>query len=88
MTLNERQQRAVLQAVLAAFTYGSPLFTSQIHLFLPTSADSLSLFRLSKHVDLFYSHMISTVTHGLCIGVITDTLVITELRGVRVVQIP
>ena len=28
------------------------------------------------------------VTHGLCIGVITDTLVITELRGVRVVQIP
>ena len=29
-----------------------------------------------------------TVTHGLCVGVITDTLVITELRGVRVVQIP
>ena len=28
------------------------------------------------------------VTHGLCVGVITDTLVITELRGVRVVQIP
>ena len=28
------------------------------------------------------------VMHRLCIGVITDTLVITELRGVRVVQIP
>ena len=28
------------------------------------------------------------VMHGLCVGVITDTLVITELRGVRVVQIP
>ena len=31
---------------------------------------------------------VSCVTHGLCVGVITDTLVITELRGVRVVQIP
>ena len=28
------------------------------------------------------------VMHGLCVGVITDTLVITKLRGVRVVQIP
>ena len=33
-------------------------------------------------------HSSPSVTHGLCVGVITDTLVITELRGVRVVQIP
>ena len=60
MTLNERQQHAVLQAALAAFTYCSSIFTSQIHLFLPTPADSISLFHLLKHTDLFYSHIIST----------------------------
>ena len=35
-----------------------------------------------------YNDCKDPVTHGLCVGVITDTLVITELRGVRVVQIP
>ena len=31
---------------------------------------------------------VHVVMHRLYVGVITDTLVITELRGVRVVQIP
>ena len=59
-TMNEKKQRAMLQAVLAAITYGSPFFSSHIHIFLPAPADSISLFRLSKHADLFYSHLIST----------------------------
>ena len=59
-TMNERKQRAMLQAVLAAITYGSTFFSSHIHFFLPAPADSISLFRLSKHADLFYSHLIST----------------------------
>ena len=43
---------------------------------------------LSTPTTLDPSHILTFVTHGLCVGVITDTLVITELRGVRVVQIP
>ena len=39
-------------------------------------------------LEVAQDRQMQSVTHGLCVGVITDTLVITELRGVRVVQIP
>ena len=58
--MNKKKQPAILQAVLAALTYDPSSFSSHIHIFLPAPADSISLFCLSKHVDLFYSHLIST----------------------------
>ena len=39
-------------------------------------------------LEVAQDRQMQSVMHRLCIGVITDTLVITELRGVRVVQIP
>ena len=56
----------------------------------------VSLYIMSAHLSLAnkwlppFVNVVNcvNVTHGLCVGVITDTLVITELRGVRVVQIP
>ena len=59
-TMNEKRQHAILQAVLAALMYDPLSFSSHIHNFLPALADSISIFRLSKHADLFYSHLIST----------------------------
>ena len=55
-----KKASAMIQACLAGLTYEP--FSSSIELFLPAPADSFSLFRLSKHAGLSYSHLI---THRL-----------------------
>ena len=49
---------ARIQACLAGLTSYSPFYSS-IEIFLPAPADSFSLFRLSKHAGLTFSHLIT-----------------------------
>ena len=58
--MNEKKNVAMLQACLAGLTYDS--FSSHICIFFPAPADAYSVFRLSKHAGLSFSHLI---THSL-----------------------
>ena len=58
--MNEKKNVAMLQACLAGLTYDS--FSSHIRIFFPTPADAYSVFHLSKHTGLSFSHLI---THTL-----------------------
>ena len=53
---------ALLQACLAGLMYAS--FFYHLRIFLPASADSLSLFRPSKHPGPFFSHLITNRLHS------------------------
>ena len=59
-TLNEKRDVAMAQALLASLMYDT--FFHSILIYLPASADSISMFRLHKHANLFYAHLI---THRL-----------------------
>ena len=59
----------MIQALLAALTYD--FFSSNIEIFLPAPSASFSLFRLSKHAGLSFSHLI---THLLSNFLQVDTL--------------
>jgi hypothetical protein len=60
MTMNKKKTLAMLQACLAGLMYDS--FSSHIQIFFPALADAYSVFHLSKHTGLSFSHLI---THTL-----------------------
>ena len=67
--MNKKKNVAMLQACLAGLTYDS--FSSHIRIFFPAPADAYSVFRLSKHAGLSFSHLI---THTLFTFLQADAL--------------